>query len=346
MSNPSIYDEMLGILENDTLAQAKKMRDLVGGIIITGDPFVLGQPKNMRSLLGGMSENSLGSIENNALSQAKEMANFGVRENLLFSTENSILAQVNPGSQISLFMEKANKLNILSSSLSNIPFEVEKLFQSQLEFINRSTLSSLLNQYSVDNELYENSIAPQIIALKSIEILHLEYPEADDVDQIDIEELDLGEEEKTAIIKVNNLPLRVLSKILSNPAEVRNITPREFEEFIADLLNELGFKDVVLTPRSRDGGKDIIASHSIQGIPLTFYFECKKYAESNKTQIETMRTLLGTVAHDSQKVNKGVLVTTSTFTKGCKDLILAESRLDGKDYNDILGWVSELKEKI
>ena len=205
-----------------------------------------------------------------------------------------------------------------------------------MELINRSTLSSLLNEYSVDSELYESSIASQIIALKSTEILHLEYPEADDIDQIDVEELGLEEEEKTAIIKVNNLPFSVLSKILSSPAEIRNISPREFEEFIADLLNELGFKDVILTPQSRDGGKDIIASHSIQGIqgiPLTFYFECKKYAQSNKIQLETMRSLLGTVAHDSQKVNKGILVTTSTFTKGCKDFIFAESCLDGKDYD-------------
>ena len=86
---------------------------------------------------------------------------------------------------------------------------------------------------------------------------------------------------------------------------MRNITPRQFEEFIAKLLSELGFNDVILTPRSGDGGKDVIASHSVQGIPITFYFECKKYAEGNKIQLDTMRSLLGTVAHDSRKVNKG-----------------------------------------
>jgi hypothetical protein len=79
---------------------------------------------------------------------------------------------------------------------------------------------------------------------------------------------------------------------------------------------------------------------------MTFFFECKKYAKDNKVQLDTLRALLGTVAHHSQEANIGVLVTTSQFTKGCKDLIMSDCRLDGKDYDGILGWISELKTKL
>ncbi len=134
----SIRNDMLGILENDTLAQAKKMSNLVGGI--TEDLFcsiesdALAQSKNMASLIGGIPDDLLCSTENNVLSQVKEMARLGVTDNLLYSIENSALAQANTGSQISLFMERANKLNIAKTkfipdiSFSTTPFEVEKLF--------------------------------------------------------------------------------------------------------------------------------------------------------------------------------------------------------------------------
>ncbi len=49
------------------------------------------------------------------------------------------------------------------------------------------------------------------------------------------------------------------------PHQVKNLTPRQFEEFVAETLAQLGFRDVILTPRSRGGGKDVIARHKISG---------------------------------------------------------------------------------
>ena len=54
-----------------------------------------------------------------------------------------------------------------------------------------------------------------------------------------------------------------------------------------------------------------------------------------------MRSLLGTVAGDSHRANKGVLVTTSTVTRGAKEFMMANARVDGKDYDDLLGWVTK-----
>jgi restriction system protein len=124
------------------------------------------------------------------------------------------------------------------------------------------------------------------------------------------------------------------------------LTPGQFEEFIAEIVRELGFRNVILTPPSGDGGRDVIASNEVNGIPLTFYFECKKYADTNKVQLDTLRALLGCVAHHATEANIGVLVTTSRFTQGCKDLIASECRLDGKDYDGIVGWVNQLNVEL
>lgn len=269
-----------------------------------------------------------------------------------FAIETKQFQKTIEASQIHSFAAKAAQLNIdksylvTSSSFSKEALDAAAAYTSRLELIDRSGINALIDQYGTDRELFANSIASQISALKTNSIFKLEYPDSSDIDSIQPDNLAIDDEEKSALITVDRLPLRVLSRILKNPAEVRNISPRQFEEFIADILSDLGFNNVILTPRSGDGGKDVIASHSVQGIPLTFYFECKKYADGNKIQLDTMRSLLGTVAHDSRKVNKGILVTTSTFTRGCKEFILAESRVDGKDYDGILGWIDELKKEI
>jgi len=269
-----------------------------------------------------------------------------------FAIETKQFQKAVEASQIHSLAAKAAQFNIDKSYLiTNTNFtkaaiEAASVYKTHLELIDRSGLTSLIEQYRVDRQLFANSIASHISTLESKSIFRIEDPKPGDIDSLDPEELPIAEEEKSSLLIVDRLPLRLLSKILSNPKDIRNITPRQFEEFIAELLSELGFNNVILTPRSGDGGKDIIASHSVQGIPLTFYFECKKYAESNKIQLDTMRSLLGTVAHDSRKVNKGILVTTSTFTKGCKEFIMAESRVDGKDYDGVLGWIEELRKEI
>ena len=269
-----------------------------------------------------------------------------------FAIETKQFQKAVEATQIHSLAAKAAQLNIdksyliTNSNFTKAAFEAASAYKSNLELIDRSGLNSLIEQYRVDRELFANSIAAHISALELKNVFRLEDPKPNVIDSLDPKDLPIDEDEKSSLLIVDRLPLRLLSKILSNPTEVRNITPRQFEEFIAELLNELGFNNVILTPRSGDGGKDVIASHSVEGIPLTFYFECKKYAESNKIQLETMRSLLGTVAHDSRKVNKGILVTTSTFTKGCKEFIIAESRVDGKDYDGILGWIEELRKEI
>lgn len=270
----------------------------------------------------------------------------------------SIAIEIKKGSRVidssvvERFLDSIAPLNfakgylITNSSFTEAAKQIAEKSKNMIELIDRAGVQSLIEQYRLNQEVFASYLFQRVQSLDMINLIEIPEPEASQIEAIDPEDTGLSEPQRSALVSVSSLPLRLISRILRAPHELNNLTPRQFEEFIAETLAQLGFRDVTLTPRSRDGGKDVIASHQVNGIPLSFYFECKKYADGHKVQLETLRALLGTLAHEARDVNKGVLVTTSTFTKGAKKFILGEARLDGKDYDGILGWIDELRKKI
>src|SRR6185436_18583273 len=102
----------------------------------------------------------------------------------------------------------------------------------------------------------------------------------------------LGEPAIT-IRRIEYIPFQMLWSIANAPDAMRRLAPRQFEEFVAELISRIGFVDIELTPQSRDGGRDIIAQRHVNGIPLTFLLECKRYAETHPVGVGLMRELLG-----------------------------------------------------
>lgn len=143
--------------------------------------------------------------------------------------------------------------------------------------------------------------------------------------------------------RVEFLPLVDLDRVVRNPQLMRQFSGRKFEEFVATLVDELGFEDVVLTPPSRDQGRDVLAVKRIRGIAVLYAFECKRYEKPVGPVVA--RALLGTIVHEATRANKGVLVTTSRFTRATTKFILTEPRLDGKDYDGLVGWLHEYASK-
>lgn len=94
---------------------------------------------------------------------------------------------------------------------------------------------------------------------------------------------------------------------------IYDVTSREFEEIVEQLLKDEGF-ETLLTNSTRDGGRDIIATKAgINGRPVVFYVECKRYARHNKVNVGIVRSLYG--VQTSDKINKACIVTSSLFTK-------------------------------
>ncbi len=155
----------------------------------------------------------------------------------------------------------------------------------------------------------------------------------------------LPEDIKESFEAVNFIPVKIFHKILNDPSLMRTISSRNFEYFIAEILEKIGFSNVDVTPESGDGGRDITATLEVGDIPMLYAFECKKYAERQKIGPAIMRALLGTITHDKTKANIGVLVTTSSFTKGSRDIIKSNPLIDGKDFNGIGSWINQANAK-
>lgn len=122
--------------------------------------------------------------------------------------------------------------------------------------------------------------------------------------------------DKPSVEMEYNLPEKVLSiyeEILLNPEYVYNLEPCEFEEFFADVFRGIGFNAEV-TQKTHDGGKDIVATFEMGGVLYTTYFECKRYSPNRPVGVEIVRELYAVM--DLERVDKGVIVTTSHFTRG------------------------------
>lgn len=131
------------------------------------------------------------------------------------------------------------------------------------------------------------------------------------------------------------------AEIRNDPELMYQMPPRKFEELIASIFRNQGFY-VELTPESRDGGYDVLAvqKDSITG-DRNYLVECKRYKAQNKVGVGIVRSLLGVVV--DQKATKGIVATTSFFTK---DAVSFEERnttlLQLSDYDNLLMWLANL----
>jgi hypothetical protein len=127
-------------------------------------------------------------------------------------------------------------------------------------------------------------------------------------------------------------------KIFQGRAELLyKLNPRQFEEFIAELLIRLGY-DVELTAATRDGGKDIYAAKKNLLGSFLYAVECKQNAPDNHVGVGVVRQLFGVVM--KERVTAGILVTTSTFTADAiKFQGEVRHQVSLRDYLELKNWL-------
>jgi hypothetical protein len=135
----------------------------------------------------------------------------------------------------------------------------------------------------------------------------------------------------------------LIAKIADNPEQLYGLEPRLFEELVARLFQSQGM-DVELTSPSADGGVDIYGvSHTSVG-DIAFAVQCKRYSPNSKIGVSQIRQLLGTL-YESQ-LNKGILVTTATFTGGALDLLKERGYLlSGIDRDGLMEMILDFLQK-
>ena len=92
----------------------------------------------------------------------------------------------------------------------------------------------------------------------------------------------------------------------------QNLSPYEFEEFIAETFRKLGYK-ARKTSNSGDYGVDVIANKKGE----KFAIQAKRHKISNKVGSPTVRDTLG--SKHKIDADKTIIVTTSYFTKPAKE---------------------------
>ena len=155
---------------------------------------------------------------------------------------------------------------------------------------------------SVDKNILVGSVAAQVVELESL------TPE---------EQLENSYQELRA-----QLASTLLETILKNP-------PSFFEQLVVDLLVKMGYggsrRDAgQALGKTGDGGIDGIIKEDKLGLDV-IYLQAKRYAADNVVSAGEVRDFTGSLeGHGAQK---GVFITTSTFTKSGKDFA---SRLQHK----------------
>lgn len=138
--------------------------------------------------------------------------------------------------------------------------------------------------------------------------------------------------------------LELVRFISEHPNELYSLTPRQFEEFVADILSaKFGYK-VRLSPMGRDGGIDIYAEKQQEfGLELLLV-QCKKHRRDHKVGQPIVKQLNADVY--DRKASRGLVVTTSYFTKPALNYIeQVKYRLSGADIDKFHSWIRSIKHK-
>jgi hypothetical protein len=143
--------------------------------------------------------------------------------------------------------------------------------------------------------------------------------------------LALGSPERATFdLRVTEFNDDVIAALAAQPRLLYELSPRRFEELVAELYARAGF-EVELTPASGDGGVDVYAIRRDDlGSTLTVV-QAKRYKPELKVGVGQVRELFGTV--NLQDASAGVLITTSSFESGAKALAANHQwRLELRDY--------------
>jgi restriction system protein len=141
---------------------------------------------------------------------------------------------------------------------------------------------------------------------------------------------------KPVIISANEAMIEALKH---HPKDIFRLSPRKYEELIAELLSDMGY-DVTLTKATRDGGKDILASMKTECGDILCLVEAKRYRHDRKIGVSLVRALYGTLC--DFKATSGMLVTTSSYSADAQAFQQNHQyQLSLRDYTDVAGWIQQ-----
>lgn len=137
-------------------------------------------------------------------------------------------------------------------------------------------------------------------------------------------------------ISIATLSETIALELQKNPEAIRNLTPRQFEELVAELMEKSGY-EVELTQKARDGGVDIYAVKKDAFGKFLTIVDCKKYRADRTIGIEFVRQMVGTM--QIEDASHAMVASTSSFSSVAKGFEAEHKyKISLKDHSDIVNW--------
>lgn len=117
------------------------------------------------------------------------------------------------------------------------------------------------------------------------------------------------------LIEVVRAPwAKLIGHFARNPGALAEMDPRLFETLVAGALDDDGYDDVILTPRSGDEGVDVIALRHGR-FPIRLVVQAKRYRPDRRVTAGEVRELLHVLDAD-RKATSALFTTTASFAPG------------------------------
>ncbi len=134
---------------------------------------------------------------------------------------------------------------------------------------------------------------------------------------------------------------RVIEFLSKDPKRLFTLSPRQFEELVAELMHRLGYS-VQLGQLGRDGGVDVFAERPSEVGDELVLIQCKQFRVDRKVGEPIIKQLHADV-HD-RSATRGLVATTSYFSSTALTYIEHyRYRLSGVDQDELIEWMVRVR---
>jgi hypothetical protein len=146
-----------------------------------------------------------------------------------------------------------------------------------------------------------------------------------------------------AHVEVIDISPALIQALKDNPNELRRLTPEQFEKFVANRLDRMGYNVNLTGPTTRtDGGIDIIAVPKVMNVAsYVLAAQVKHHRGEQKTGRDAVDRLL---AWKDTNITIALLVTNTAFTKPALWTAALERNkhfLRLRDFTDLKRWLQD-----
>ena len=160
------------------------------------------------------------------------------------------------------------------------------------------------------------------------------------VNRFGLQKVDFGTVQKQINQEAIELNHRFFKELQGNEQILYKLSPRMFESIVARLLENMGCK-IELTPETRDGGRDILATFQTPLGEILALVECKRYSPDRKIGIDLLERFMWVVDR-KDNASFGLMATTSFFSSEAQALARSfQYRIKLRDFEGIREWVAQ-----